>query len=164
MITGLINAYSQRIVSPGIRNPEERNQSPYFFVQSEDTETDRLPLKKTSANVNIAGVIADVVINQVYQNTGKNTLEAIYVFPASTRSAVYSMKMKVGEREIVAVIQESEKARWNYEAAKANGQTASLLEQERPNVYKKNVANNLPGDVIEEEMKYTEVLIPESAV
>jgi len=164
MITGLLNAYSQRIVSPGILNPEERNQSPYFWVQSEDTETDRLPLKKTSANVNIAGVIADVTINQVYQNTGENTLEAIYVFPASTRSAVYSMKMKIGEREIIAVIQESEKARQNYEAAKANGQTASLLEQERPNVFKMNVANILPGDVIEVEMKYTELLIPESAV
>ena len=164
MITGLFNAYSQRIVSPGILNPEERNQSPYFWVQSEDTETDRLPLKKTSANVNIAGVIADVTINQVYQNTGENTLEAIYVFPASTRSAVYSMKMKIGEREIIAVIQESEKARQNYEAAKANGQTASLLEQERPNVFKMNVANILPGDVIEVEMKYTELLIPESAV
>ena len=164
MITGLLNAYSQRIVSPGIRNPEERNQSPYFWVQSEDPETDRLPLKKTSANVNIAGVIADVTINQVYQNTGNNTLEAIYVFPASTRSAVYSMKMKIGEREIVAVIQESEKARQNYEAAKANGQTASLLEQERPNVFKMNVANILPGDVIGVEMKYTELLIPESAI
>ena len=164
MITGLSNAYSQRIVTPGILNPEERNQSPYFFVQSEDTETDRLPLKKTSVNVNIAGVIADVVINQVYRNTGENTLEAIYVFPASTRSAVYSMKMKIGEREIVAVIQESEKARRNYEAAKANGQTASLLEQERPNVFMMSVANILPGDVIEVEMKYTELLIPESAI
>ncbi len=164
MITGLLNAYSQRIVSPGILNPEERNQSPYFWVQSEDPETDRLPLKKTSANINIAGVIADVTINQVYQNTGNNTLEAIYVFPASTRSAVYSMKMKIGEREIVAVIQEREKARQNYEAAKANGQTASLLEQERPNVFTMNVANILPGDVIEVEMKYSELLIPESAI
>lgn len=164
MITGLFNAHSQRVVSPEIFHPDDRNQSPYFRVQSDDPETDRLPLKKTSANVNIAGVIADVTINQVYQNTGKNTLEAIYVFPASTRSAVYSMKMKIGEREIIAVIQERDKARQNYEAAKANGQTASLLEQERPNVFSMNVANILPGDIIEVEMKYTELLIPESAI
>lgn len=164
MFTGLFNSHSQRIVSPGIKEPGDRNQSPYFFVQSDDPDTDQLPLKKTYAKVNIAGVIADVTISQVYKNTGKNTLEAIYIFPASTRSAVYSMKMKIGEREIVAVIQERDKARQNYEEAKANGQTASLLEQERPNVFKMNVANILPGDVIDVEMKYTELLIPESAV
>lgn len=164
LIIGLFNLNAQRAVSPAIFPPDDQNQSPYFFVQSENPETDRLPLKKTFANVNIAGVIADVTINQVYQNTGKNTLEAIYVFPASTRSAVYSMKMKIGEREIIAVIQEREKARQNYEAAKANGQTVSLLEQERPNVFRMNVANILPGDIIEVEMKYTELLIPESAI
>jgi len=40
--------------------------------------------------VNIAGVIADVKVTQVYKNEGTNPLEAIYVFPASTRAAVYA--------------------------------------------------------------------------
>ena len=142
----------------------DRSLSPYFFVKSDDPNTDQLPLKKTKVKVNIAGVIAEVIINQVYENTGKNTLEAIYVFPASTRAAIFEMKMKIGEREIVAVIQERDKARQMYEQAKSNGQTASLLEQERPNVFSMNVANILPGDVIEVELKYTEMLIPESGI
>ncbi len=157
-----INAQEIPVVVPGIL--KDRTQSPYFFVHSENPETDRMPLKETNARVHIAGVIADIHIRQVYKNTGTNTLEAIYVFPASTRAAVYAMKMKIGEREIIAVIQEREAARRNYEQAKANGQTVSLLEQERPNVFTMNVANILPGDIIEVELRYTELLVPESGI
>ncbi|HJX71532.1 MAG TPA: VIT domain-containing protein, partial [Bacteroidales bacterium] len=138
--------------------------SPYFFVQSDDPETDRMPLKSTDAKINIAGVIADVTIRQVYQNEGKNVLEAIYVFPASTRAAIYAMKMIIGEREINAVIQEKQLARQMYQEAKDQGKTASLLEQKRPNVFQMQVANILPGDNIVVELKYTELLIPESAI
>jgi Ca-activated chloride channel homolog len=142
----------------------DKSLSPYFFVNSDDPETDRLPLKSTSAQVNIAGVIADVTIRQVYKNEGKNTLEAVYVFPASTRAAVHNMKMKIGEREIIAMVQERQKARQQYEQAKTEGKTVTLLEQQRPNVFQMNVANILPGDVIEVELSYTELLIPENGV
>lgn len=141
-----------------------KSLSPYFLIKSDDPNTDHLPLKKTEAKVNIAGVIAEVTITQVYENTGKNALEAIYIFPASTRAAVFAMQMRIGEREIIAMVQEKEKARQMYEQAKENGQTASLLEQERPNVFSMNVANILPGDVIEVELKYTEVIIPETGI
>mgnify|MGYP006279714117 FL=1 len=87
-------------------------------------------------------------------------LEAVYVFPSSTRSAVYSMKMQLGERIIMARIEEKEKAREQYEEAQEQGQTASLLEEERPNVFKMNVANIMPGDTIDITMKYTELLVP----
>ena len=52
----------------------------------------------------VAGVIADVVVTQVYMNEGKRPLEAIYIFPASTRAAVYGMKMTIGGRDKVASI------------------------------------------------------------
>lgn len=163
----MIFSSTAQVVPPPDRWPtwDEENQdktlSPYFFVQSDDPSTDRLPLKETRADVNIAGVIADVTITQVYENQGTNVLEAIYIFPASTRAAVYSMSMTIGEREIVAIIQEKQKARESYEQAREEGKSASLLEQMRPNVFQMNVANILPGDVIKVEMKYTELLIPE---
>ncbi len=143
---------------------EDKTLSPYFFVKSDNPETDQLPLKLTSVNVNIAGVIADVTVSQVYKNEGKNVLEAIYVFPASTRAAVYDMKMKIGEREIFAIIQEKQQARQTYEQARNEGKTASLLEQMRPNVFQMNVANIMPGDIIEVELKYTEFLVPELSI
>jgi Ca-activated chloride channel family protein len=143
---------------------DSKTLSPYFWVKSDDPGVEQLPLKSTGADVSIAGVIADVKVTQVYQNTGKQTIEAVYVFPASTRASVYGMKMTIGERTIIARIQEKEKARQEYEQAKQEGKSASLLEQQRPNVFQMNVANIMPGDLIRVELSYTELLIPTEGV
>ncbi|MBW8049661.1 MAG: TonB family protein [Cytophagales bacterium] len=146
------------------KNGDDKTLSPYFFIKSDDPSTDQMPLSHTSAEVNIAGVIADVKIKQVYKNEGTKTLEAIYIFPASTRAAVYGMKMIVGKRTLIAKIEKREKARKDYEQARQQGRTASLLEQQRPNVFQMNVANILPGDTITVELSYTELLIPEDGI
>jgi Ca-activated chloride channel family protein len=138
--------------------------SPYFVVISEHPETDRLPLKETGAQVNIVGVIADVTVRQKYVNSGKNTLEAIYTFPLSTKAAVYAMKMTIGKRVITARISEKEKARKDYNRAKTQGKRVSLLEQNRPNVFTMKVANIAQQDTIVVELKYTELLVPEKGI
>ena len=143
---------------------EDRTLAPYFFVKSEDPRLDPLPLKFTSAVVNLSGVIADVRVTQIYKNEGQKALEAIYVFPASTRAAVYGMKMTIGERVIQAKIAKREDARRDYEQARDQGKSASLLEQQRPNVFQMNVANILPGDEIKVELRYTELLVPTDRV
>lgn len=144
-------------------NPD-KTLSPYFWVKSDDKSLDQLPLKHTGAEVNIAGVIADVKVTQIYANEGKKPLEAIYVFPGSTRAAVYAMTMTIGQRKLVAKIEKKETARQAYEQAKLEGKTASLLEQQNPNVFQMNVANILPGDKITVELRYTELLVPSEGV
>ncbi len=129
-------------------------------VKSDDSAVDQLPLKSTSATVNISGPIADVVVTQVYRNEGRKPIEAIYVFPASTRASVYGMRMTIGERTITAEVQKREEARQTYEQAKQEGKSASLLEQDRPNVFQMNVANILPGDEIKTQLRYTETVVP----
>lgn len=143
---------------------DDRTLSPYFLVKSDGAEIDQLPLLFTAAEVDIAGVIADVTVTQVYKNEGSSALEAIYVFPGSTRAAAYGMTMTIGERTIVAQIQEKQQARQNYEQAKQAGKTASLLEQHRPNVFQMSVANILPGDLIKVKLQYTELLVPTDGV
>ena len=138
----------------------EATLSPYFWVNSEDPSVDQLPLKSTSVKSSIAGVMADVRVTQVYKNEGRKPIEAIYVFPGSTRAAVYGMKMTIGSRTIQANIRGKEQARQEYEQAKQQGKSASLLEQHRPNVFQMNVANILPGDEIKVELSYTELLVP----
>lgn len=142
----------------------DRTGSPYFVVKGASGDADAMPLESTRADIHVAGTIASVKVTQVYKNDGKETLEAIYVFPGSTRSAVFGMRMTVGGRTIVAEIQKKEEARKLYEAAKAEGKSASLLEQDRPNVFTMNVANILPGDRITVELDYTELLVPEAGV
>ncbi|UCH15241.1 MAG: VWA domain-containing protein [Bacteroidales bacterium] len=143
---------------------EEKTLSPYFFVQSEDTTVDQLPLKSTAAEVNISGIIAEVKVQQTYCNEGSSVLEAIYVFPASTKAAVNHMQMNIGNRILIAKIAKKEEAREEYEQAKEEGKTATLLEQDRPNVFQMNVANILPGDTILVEMHYTELIVPNAGI
>ncbi|MEO0415231.1 MAG: VIT domain-containing protein, partial [Verrucomicrobiota bacterium] len=138
---------------------EFQGESPYFEVSSAGG-VDSLPLKSTEVDVQISGVIAEVTVTQRYTNTGKEKLEAVYIFPGSNRAAVHGLTIKLGDRELVAQVQEKEKARKTYEAAKAANKTAGLLEQHRPNVFQMNVANILPGDVIDVELRYTETLVP----
>ncbi len=139
-----------------------KNQSPYFHVKTGGIDLDHFPLLSSSADVQIAGPIADVSINQIYKNDCDTPIEALYVFPASTRAAVYEMTMYVGGRIIKAEIQEKNKAKKTYEKAKKEGKRASLLEQHRPNVFQMNVANILPGDEVRVELKYNEFLVPEN--
>jgi Ca-activated chloride channel homolog len=136
----------------------EKTQSPYFVILSDSAKVEQLPLKATDVTVNIAAMIADVKVKQIYKNEGNKPLEAVYTFPASTRAAVYSMVMWVGKVRIVAKIKAKKEARAIYETAKSEGKTASLLEQERPNVFTMNVANILPNDSIVIEMCYTETI------
>ncbi len=137
----------------------EHTQAPYLTVVGEEVE--HLPLASTQVDVLIAGVIADVTVKQVYENRGSAPIEALYVFPGSARAAVYGLTMKVGDRLIKAKIAEKQKARETYDAARAEGKTASLLEQLDPSIFRMNVANVLPGDRIEVELKYTELLVPD---
>jgi Ca-activated chloride channel family protein len=142
----------------------DRTLSPYFFVLSDDPGLDQLPLKSTTMKADIAGVIANVLVTQTYKNEGARPLEAIYIFPASTRAAVYGMKMTIGDRVITAKIRKREEARREYEQAKHQGKSASLLEQQRPNVFQMNVVNILPSDIITVELRYTELLTPTDRV
>jgi Ca-activated chloride channel family protein len=138
--------------------------SPYFFVENGDPEVDRLPLKETRADVRIAGVIADVVVTQVYRNEGTHPLNAKYVFPASTRAAVHGMTLQVGEHRIQAKIREKKRAQQEFDTARKEGKSAALLEQERPNVFSMNVANVMPQDEIRVELHYSELLVPTDGV
>jgi len=140
-------------------NPD-RTLSPYFFIENGDPAVDRLPLKETRADVHIAGVIADVVVTQVYRNEGSRPLSARYVFPASTRAAVHGMTIQVGDQRIRARIREKQAAKREFEAAREAGKSAALLEQQRPNVFTMNVANVMPQDEIRVELHYSELLVP----
>ncbi len=145
-------------------NTEEKDaSSPYFLVKG-DSEVESFPLLETTANVNIAGVIAKIELTQVYKNDGKKTIEAVYIFPLGTKSAIHAMRMQIGERIIEAEIEETAKAQQIYEDAKNQGKVASLLEQKRPNVFQMKVANIMPGDEVKVIVKYTEILVPEKGI
>jgi Ca-activated chloride channel family protein len=116
------------------------------------------PLKHTDVTCDISGFIARVTVRQQFQNPFKEKIEAVYVFPLSQDGAVDRMTMKIGDRLIEGEIKERGEARAIYEQAKAQGKVASLLDQERPNIFTQAVANIEPGAQVNITISYSETL------
>ena len=116
------------------------------------------PLKHTDVKASVAGYVAKVSVKQTFHNPFKDKIEAVYTFPLPENAAVDEMTMKIGQRVIKGKIKKKEEAREIYEQAKARGQAASLLDQERPNIFTQAVANIAPGETVEIEIKYVDLL------
>lgn len=143
---------------------DDRTESPYISIEGEDLSTESFPLKSTDVSAEIDGVIARVNVVQTYQNRGDVPINAAYIFPASTRAAVHKMEMVINGHVIAAKVQEKRKAQATFDQAKREGKSASLLKQQRPNVFSMNLANILPGDEVVIELEYTELLIPTDGI
>ncbi len=122
------------------------------------------PLKHTAVESDIVGFVARTTVRQVFHNPLEKKIEAVYIFPLPPDAAVDDMVMLVGDRRIVGQIKERSEAREIYEAAKAAGHVASLLDQERPNIFTQSVANIEPGVQVEIEISYVETLKYEDGV
>jgi Ca-activated chloride channel family protein len=116
------------------------------------------PLKQTSVKADISGFLSRVRVTQEFENNFNEPIEAVYVFPLPNNSAVDDMTMKIGERTIRGKILKRDEAKEVYETAKNNGQAASLLDQERPNIFTQSVANIMPNEKITIEISYVENL------
>ncbi len=139
-------------------------ECPYFNVSSTDSTGVVFSLRSTTIDATISGVIANVEIEQLYLNAGDSTIDATYVFPMSSNAAVYGMEMIINDRTIKAEIRRRDEAQTIFDNADEAGLTASLLEQERPNVFQMSLANVNPGDSLRIRMVYTELLVPRSGV
>lgn len=119
------------------------------------------PLKSTDVQAEITGFLSRVKVRQEFQNNFAEKIEAVYVFPLPNNAAVDDMTMRIGpngERVVRGKIMKREEARAVYNTAKSSGQIASLLDQERPNIFTQSVANILPGEKIVIEISYIETL------
>jgi Ca-activated chloride channel family protein len=113
-----------------------------------------LPLKHTKVEIEVSGFVASATVTQQYHNPFKQAIEAIYTFPLPHDAAVNQMQMFIGKRKIEAVIKTRDQARKIYKRAKLQGQRASLLEQQRPNIFTQSVSNIMPGDNITIKINY----------
>lgn len=139
------------------------------IVHSSDTERGHLlfeqggvyrlaPTLKTQVDMNITGLVARVKVAQVFSNPTEHWLNAVYTFPLPEKSAVDRLKMHVGERVIEGKIESRQKAKKVFAAAKRSGKKATLIEQQRTNVFRNNIANIAPGETIEVLIEYQQTL------
>ncbi|MEW6348734.1 MAG: VIT domain-containing protein [Thermodesulfobacteriota bacterium] len=116
------------------------------------------PLEHTSVKAEVSGFVSRVTVTQVFHNPRKDKIEAVYTFPLPSDAAVDDMLMRVGDRVVRGEIKRREEARRIYEQARDRGHVASLLDQERPNIFTQSVANIMPGQKVEITIKYVEML------
>lgn len=107
-------------------------------------------------SVTISGPTGRTVLTQRFSNPADGWVEGVYVFPLPEGAAVDTLKIVAGNRVIVGEVKEKREAKVIYEKAKADGQTASLLEQERPNVFTNSVANIGPHESVVVQIEYQE--------
>jgi len=125
---------------------------------SEHDQFRPIPMLFTEVEIKVTGLIARSAVTQHFKNPTDKWLEGTYVFPLPDTAAVDELSMKIGERIIVGEIEERAQAKKIYEKAKSEGKKATLVEQERPNIFTTSVANIGPGETIQITIEYQEVL------
>jgi Ca-activated chloride channel homolog len=122
------------------------------------------PRLQTDVVMAVSGTIARVTVTQRFENPSDRWLEGIYVFPLPEQSAVDALRMEIGDRVIEGEIKGRDEAKKAYEAAKDAGQKASLVEQERPNIFTNSVANIGPHEAIVVRIEYQETVKQDGGV
>jgi Ca-activated chloride channel family protein len=116
------------------------------------------PVQATEVTISVRGVLAEAVVVQRFTNPTDGWLEGVYVFPLPTEAAVHALRLEIGERVIEGRVAERAEAARVYAAAKAEGKKASLVEQERPNIFTTSVANIGPGETVAVLIEYQQML------
>ncbi|MEM7402352.1 MAG: marine proteobacterial sortase target protein, partial [Pseudomonadota bacterium] len=116
------------------------------------------PRVDTDVEIDISGMIARVNVTQHFTNPSPEWVNGIYVFPLPENAAVDHLKLMVGERIIEGKIKERKLAKQIYQQAKQQGKKASLIEQERANIFTNSVANIGPNEKVSVSIQYQQTL------
>jgi Ca-activated chloride channel family protein len=142
----------------GLVSPSQMGTGALLLKTSEPGKYVEAPRVATDFDITITGPIARTRLTQQFRNPTSGWIEGTYVFPLPEDAAVDSLKMVIGDRIIVGDIKEREEAKQIYEEAKANGQKAALLDQERANIFTNQVANIGPNETIVIQIEYQEAI------
>jgi Ca-activated chloride channel family protein len=116
------------------------------------------PVQSTEVDIGVRGLVVEALVRQRFSNPTDEWMEGVYVFPLPQNAAVHAIRLEIGDRIIEGQIKEREAARKVYEKAKTEGRKASLVEQERPNIFTTSVANIGPGEEVAVRISYQQVL------
>ncbi len=157
-VLALIEMHDRHGVRAGVKKKNTLTQGALTAVDATGKVTGPCPLKRTEVKAEISGFISRVTVTQEFENPFEEKIEAVYTFPLPQSAAVDDMTMLVGDRTIKGTIMRREEARKTYEEAKTRGNVASLLDQERPNIFTQSVANIMPGQGVKITISYVETL------
>jgi Ca-activated chloride channel family protein len=150
---GIVGTVDDFVTEYRRKNARDGTPQARLVTQIDDAEV-IVPLEHTDVNGKVSAFVATVDVKQRFHNPYNTKIEADYVFPLPQNAAVTDFLMQVGERRIRGMIREREEAKRIYEEAREAGYVASLLTQERPNIFREKVANIEPGETIDINISY----------
>ncbi|MBL1216642.1 MAG: VWA domain-containing protein [Planctomycetes bacterium] len=89
----------------------------------------RLEIREHIVNVTIRDGIAITEVEQVFFNTERRVVEALYTFPVPKGASVSNFSMWINGKEMIGEVAERERARKIYESYKETRRDPGLLEQ-----------------------------------
>ncbi len=163
MVVSLVSVLAvtaARAESPGNAGarPGSVTEGTMFWRTGQQEALVPAPVLTTDVHMVVTGIVARASVRQEFINPGSEWAEGIYVFPLPEDAAVDQLRMQIGDRSIEGVIQERASAKTQYEQAKHEGKRASLVEEERTNIFTTSVANIAPGAAITVEIEYQQAI------
>lgn len=134
--------------------PGDMTAGGLLFKGTEPGQYVEAPRVQADYDVAVSGPTIRTRVTQSFRNPTDGWVEGVYVYPLPEKGAVDTMKLVIGDRVIVADVKERKQAKAIYEQAKADGKTAALVEQERPNLFTNSVANIGPGETVVVQIEY----------
>ena len=157
-----LTAFAQEAEAPAPRlavvRPGDMTSGGLLFETEKPGDYVQAPLVATDVNLDVTGIVARGTVTQRFFNPTDGWVEGIYVFPLPDDAAVDSLRIQIGDRFIEGKVKERAEARKIYEEAKEQGFKASLVEQERPNIFTNAVANIGPGEMVTVQIAYQQTV------
>lgn len=144
---------------------EDVSSGTLLFANEASTENYQAAITQTSeVEMLVTGMVAKVRLKQRFVNHTDKWQEGTYVFPMPDDAAINGMRIQIGERVIEGKIKERKQAEKIYRRAKASGRKASLVSQQRPNMFTNSVANIGPGEAVVVELEYLQAVVYQAGV
>ncbi len=140
------------LISAGVA-AADTSESGILLYSEEQNSVLPAPAVASLVTLQVTGMVARGRVTQIFYNPTDEWLSGVYLFPLPENAAVDALRMRVGDRVLEARIAEREEARVLYEEARETGVKASLLAQQRPDVFTIQVAQVGPGEEIEVEIE-----------
>lgn len=113
-------------------------------------------MQRSAVQVSVSGMVAVVTLEQSFRNGSDQWAEGVYTFPLPGEAAVRALEIRIGDRLIVGEIRERFAAEALYTAARDAGHKASLVAQQRPNLFSNRIANLAPGETVVVKLEFVQ--------
>ncbi|CDW76097.1 UNKNOWN [Stylonychia lemnae] len=119
----------------------------------------QLPLLEVLYKIKVVNSLVKSELHLTYLNESDKSQEITLETPTNYDLVISKLKIKIGDNEIEAQIQDKEKAREKYEDAIASGNQAGLMlyKDDQEDVLQLNLGNVLPNQMIQVEIETLEM-------